>query len=113
MAGGTASARTFVIDTGVVLAKGSGTIDLGAETMNLKIDGETKEARLIRLWSPININGPLTSPKIGIDAGSVVAQGGFAAALGSLLSPLAALLPFVDPGLAKDADCGALVASAR
>jgi uncharacterized protein involved in outer membrane biogenesis len=113
VADGAATARTFVIDTGVVLAQGSGTIDLGAETMNLKIDGQTKEARLIRLWSPITVRGPLTAPKVGVDAGSIVAQGGLAAALGSLLSPLAALLPFVDPGLAEDANCGALIASAR
>jgi hypothetical protein len=30
-----------------------------------------------------------------------------------LLSPLAAVLAFVDPGLAKDTDCAALLASAK
>src|SRR5690606_10016800 len=113
VSGGTATARTFVIDTSPVLARGAGTIDLGAETMNLRIDGETKEARLVRLWSPITVQGPLTRPSVGIDAGSVAAQGGLAAALGALVSPLAALLPFVDPGLAEDANCGALISSAR
>jgi len=113
VAGGTATAKTFVIDTTPVLAQGSGTIDLGDETLNLRIDGETKEARLVRLWSPITVQGPLTRPQVGIDAGSVAAQGGLAAALGSLISPLAALLPFVDPGLAEDANCGALISSAR
>ncbi len=113
VSGGTATARTFVIDTTPVLAQGSGTIDLGAETMNLRIDGETKEARLIHLWAPITVQGPLTRPQVGIDAGPVVAQGGLAAALGALISPLVALLPFVDPGLAEDANCGALISSAR
>ncbi|RZJ04044.1 MAG: AsmA family protein [Brevundimonas sp.] len=113
VSGGTATARTFVIDTTPVLARGAGTIDLGAETMNLRIDGETKEPRLIRLWSPIVAQGPLTAPRVSIDTGSVVAQGGFAAALGALVNPLVALLPFVDPGLAEDANCGALIASAR
>jgi uncharacterized protein involved in outer membrane biogenesis len=110
---GVATARTFVIDTTPVLAKGAGTINLGAETMNLRIDGETKEARLIRLWSPITISGPLTAPKIGIDAASVAGQVGLGAALGALINPLVALLPFVDPGLAKDANCGALISGAR
>lgn len=113
VSGGTATARTFVIDTTPVLAKGSGTIDLGAETMNLRIDGETKSPRLIRLWSPIAISGPLTAPKIGIDGGAVAGQIGLGAALGALINPLVALLPFVDPGLAKDANCGALISSAR
>ncbi|MFJ6025321.1 AsmA family protein [Brevundimonas sp. NPDC092305] len=110
---GTATARTFVIDTTPVLARGAGTIDLGNETLNLRIDGETKEPRLIRLWSPIVVQGPMTAPAVGIDTGSAVAQGGFGLALGALLNPLAALLPFVDPGLAEDANCGALIASAR
>lgn len=110
---GVATARTVVIDTTPVLAKGAGTIDLGAETMNLRIDGETKEARLVRLWSPIVVQGPLTGPKVGVDAASVTGQVGLGAALGALLSPLAALLPFVDPGLAEDANCGALISSAR
>ena len=35
------------------------------------------------------------------------------AALGALLSPLAAILPFVSPGLEKDANCAALLAEAR
>ena len=35
------------------------------------------------------------------------------AALGALINPLVALLPFVDPGLAEDANCGALISSAR
>lgn len=113
VSGGTATARTFVIDTTPVLARGAGTIDLGAETMNLRIDGETKEARLVRLWSPIVIRGPLVAPQIGIDPASVAGQVGLAAALGALISPLVSLLPFVDPGLAEDANCGALVSSAR
>ena len=110
---GTATARTFVIDTTPVLARGTGVIDLGAETMNLRIDGETKQPRLIRLWSPITVVGPLTAPKIGIEGGAVAGQVGIGAALGALINPLVALLPFVDPGLAEDANCGALISSAR
>lgn len=110
---GTARARTFVIDTTPVLAQGSGTIDLGAETLNLRIDGETKEARLVRLWAPITVQGPMTAPRVGVDRGAVAGQVGLGAALGALINPLVALLPFVDPGLAEDANCGALISSAR
>ncbi|HYC97281.1 AsmA family protein [Brevundimonas sp.] len=113
VSGGTATARTFVIDTTPVVAHGSGTIDLGAETMNLRIDGETKEARLIRLWAPILVRGPLTSPKVDVDSGAVAAQVGIGAILGALVNPFAALVAFVDPGLAEDANCGALISSAR
>ncbi len=110
---GVARARTLVVDTDVVLASGSGTINLGTEQMNLKIDGESKRPRLLRLWTPILIRGPLTGPSVGIDAGSAIAQGGVTAILAAVVAPVAALFAFVDPGLAEDANCGSLIASAR
>lgn len=110
---GVATAKTLVIDTTPVLARGTGTIDLGAETMNLRIDGETKQPRLVRLWSPIVVSGPLTTPRVGVEGGAVAGQVGVGAALAALVNPLAALLTFVDPGLAKDANCGALISAAR
>ena len=48
-----------------------------------------------------------------MDAGDVVSQGGLAGLLGTLVAPVTALFAFVDPGLAKDADCGRLMAGAR
>ncbi len=113
VSGGTATARTFVIDTDVVLAQGKGSINLGAETLNLRIDGESKKPRLLRLWAPITVSGPLTAPKVGVDVGSVVSQGGLAGLLGAVVAPVTALFAFVDPGLADDADCGRLIANAR
>lgn len=113
VSGGTATARTFIIDTDVVLAQGKGTIDLGAETLNLKIDGESKKPRLLRLWAPITVSGPLTAPKVGVDVREMVSQGGLAGLLGAVVAPVTALFAFVDPGLAEDADCGRLIANAR
>lgn len=109
---GTLAAQRIIVDTGVVVANGSGTISLDNESMNLLIDGETKQPRLLRVWAPITVQGRLAQPKFGVKTGEVVAQGGLAVALGALVSPIVALLPFVDPGLADDADCGALVAQA-
>ena len=110
---GTATARTLVIDTDVVLTQGTGTINLESETLNLRLDGETKQPRLLRAWAPITVRGSLVSPQVGVDTSELVTQGGLAGALGALVNPLVALLPFVDPGLAEDANCGALIASAR
>ena len=112
VSGGSATARTLVIDTGVVLVTGSGSINLGTERMSLRLDGETKEPRLLRVWSPITVNGPIRAPGLGVEGGQVVAQVGLAALLGAVAGPIGALLPFVDPGLADDADCGALLSGA-
>jgi uncharacterized protein involved in outer membrane biogenesis len=109
---GTLAAQRIIMDTGVVVANGSGWISLENETMNLLIDGETKRPRLLRVWAPITVQGRIRQPQLGVRTGDVVAQGGIAAALGALVAPVAALLPFIDPGLADDADCGALIAEA-
>jgi uncharacterized protein involved in outer membrane biogenesis len=110
---GVMTSNQIVADTGVVLAKGKGTIDLQNERLDLKIDGDSKKPRLVRLFIPITIKGPFLAPKIGLEPSGAVAQGGVAVALGTFLSPLAAILPFVTGGEAKDADCASLVAEAR
>jgi uncharacterized protein involved in outer membrane biogenesis len=110
---GVMRADKIIADTGVVVAKGEGTINLKTERLDLRIEGDSKKPRLVRLFIPIEIKGPLGKPDIDLQPGGAIAQGGVAAALGSLLSPLAAILPFVTPGLEKDADCAGLVAEAR
>jgi len=52
----------------------------------------------------------LRAPQVGVETEAIAAQGGLAALLGSLVAPIAAILPFVDPGLADDANCAALLA---
>jgi uncharacterized protein involved in outer membrane biogenesis len=109
---GIMSADNIVFDTGPVLGEGSGTVNLGEETLDLTLNGRPKEPRLVRLMAPVRLTGPIVAPKLGVETGGAIAQGGVAAALGAL-APLAAVLPFVDLGLAEDAACGALIAEAR
>ncbi len=110
---GVATARTLVVDTDVVVATGRGPIDLGAETFDLRFDGETKKPRLLRVWAPVTVRGALSQPDIGVDGSAIAGQVGLAGILGALINPLVALLPFIDPGLAEDANCGALIAGTR
>nr|MBP8247037.1 AsmA family protein [Phenylobacterium sp.] len=109
---GVLTADRIVFDTQPVVATGGGRINLESETLDLRIQGHPKELRLVRLLSPITVKGPIMGPKVGIETGKAVTQGGVAVALASLINPLAALLPFVDPGLAEDASCAALIAEA-
>ena len=67
----------------------------------------------MRLRSPVVIHGTLAHPSIGVQAGAGLGQAAAAVALGVVLTPLAAVLAFVDPGLAKDADCAALLTDAQ
>jgi uncharacterized protein involved in outer membrane biogenesis len=105
------TAEQMILDTDSVLIQGKGTVDMKTETMNMEIKGEPKALRIGRIHAPITISGPIASPQVGIKAQAALGQGGIAAALG-LVNPLAAILAFVDPGLAKDANCMALTSEA-
>lgn len=109
---GVARSNRILADTGVVLVEGGGTINLEKETMNLRFEGDSKKPRLLRLFVPITVKGPLTKPAVGVETGQLVGQGGVAAGLAAL-NPFGAILAFVDPGLANDANCNTLVREGR
>jgi uncharacterized protein involved in outer membrane biogenesis len=110
---GTVHARNVLFDTDVVRIAGRGRVDLGRERLDLEIQGKPKKVSVARLRTPIEIQGTFAKPEFGVDAGRLAKQGGIAAALGAVLTPLASILAFVDPGLAEDADCAALLGEAK
>jgi AsmA family protein len=110
---GVLTAQNIVMDTQNVRITGKGDINLRDETLNLQIDGQPKKIRLLAIRSPIVVRGTLRKPSVDLEPGHLAKQGAEAAALGALATPLAAILAFVDPGLAKDADCGALLQEAQ
>ncbi|HEX3808232.1 MAG TPA: AsmA family protein [Rhizomicrobium sp.] len=110
---GVLHASQIVFDTDVVRAHGEGSVNLRNETLDLTLKGEPKKFRLFHLGAPITVQGPLSAPSVGVQASKALGQGGIAVALGALVAPVAALIPFVDPGLADDADCHGLIMEAR
>jgi uncharacterized protein involved in outer membrane biogenesis len=110
---GVMQASDSVLDTEVVRATLKGTVNLGSEQLDLRLEGQPKKPRLLHVWAPITLRGSLAHPAVGVDAAKVAAQAGVGLALGALIGPLAAIFPFLEPGLAKDADCAALMAEAR
>jgi len=111
--GGVFAAQDIVIDTDKVLITGKGEVDLGTEDLDLTLNGQPKKFRFFRIKSPIELGGTLSKPKVGLKPGNTPGQVALATALGVLATPLASVLAFVDPGLAKDADCGELLAEAQ
>ena len=111
--GGVFAAQDIVIDTENVIILGKGQVDLGPESLDLTLNGQPKKLRFFRIKSPVELTGTLLKPKVGLKPGNTPGQIALATALGVLATPLAAVLAFIDPGLAKDADCGALLAEAQ
>jgi uncharacterized protein involved in outer membrane biogenesis len=110
---GVMRAQQFVVDTRTVRITGRGEVLLGPEELDLSLNGYPKRLRLTRLKAPVRITGHLLDPSIGIKAGPVLKQGAIATTLGVTLTPLAAVLAFVDPGLTRDENCAALLAGAQ
>jgi len=109
---GIAHSQNMVFDTETMLIEGSGTISLRDETLDLEIEGEPKEPRLVRVAAPISVEGRLRAPRVGVEVEDAADQG-LLAALATVAAPLAAVLPFIDPGLAEDENCAALLAGRR
>lgn len=86
---GTLTAKNLVLDTAPVLIAGEGFVHLDTENLDLILRGYPKQVRFFQLRSPIVIHGTLKSPSISIQAHD-------------------SKLVLVDPGKAKDADCGSL-----
>ena len=107
---GTLNAKNLFVDTTDVLITGRGSIHLSNEQLDLEIQGKPKKLRFTRIRAPITVKGTMAHPVIGVEAGKLVKQGAAAAAL-SLLTPVAAIIAFVDPGLAKNKDCAASLSS--
>jgi len=110
---GVLDSKSVFIDTTNVLITGRGNVDLRDEKLDLTLQGDPKKIRLLRLRSPITLHGTLLHPAVGVKADKLIAQTGIAVALGTLLTPAAAALALIDPGLAKNKDCSAVMAQAH
>jgi len=110
---GDAQTQHLLVDTPDVIVTGDGKITFGDEKLDLNLKGEPKKPRFDRLRAPINVRGTLRHPSVGLSTPALVKQGAAAAALAVVATPFAAALAFVDPGLAKNADCAELTNEAE
>jgi uncharacterized protein involved in outer membrane biogenesis len=110
---GVLQGKSIFVDTTNVLITGRGNINLDSEKIDLSLQGDPKKLRLVRIRAPISLGGTLLHPGVSIKPEKLMAQAGAATALGVLLTPVGAALALIDPGLAKDKDCAAVMAAAQ
>jgi AsmA family protein len=109
---GVLDTRMLLLDTEEANVTGKGSVNFRNETIDYQIKTEPKHFSIGSLPAPIDVRGRLKSPSIMPDPATVGVRGGIAAALGVLLTPLAALLPTIQLGLGEDNDCGKLITEA-
>lgn len=109
---GTMRPRLLLLDSAPTRITGGGTISLADERLDLSIEGKPKKSTPVHLGGPITVGGTFKHPDIGLGA-EAIARGGAAVALGVLLTPLASILGFIEPGQDEASDCVGLIREAQ
>ena len=99
IANGVAASRIMLADTEHVTVIGEGNVNLGEETLRLKISPQAKSATL-NLAVPVNVRGTLAEPTFAPDEAAVVRKLG--GVLGVVVFPPAAILGLGEMGSADN-----------
>ena len=110
---GIATADPILIDTKKNVMLGTGGFSFRDESLDLKIRADGKKFSLFSGQSPIGVDGSFAQPKVDPISPELLTRAGVGVGLGAALTPLAAVLAFVDFGDAKSAACGPVLSGAR
>ena len=108
--GGVAAADPILIDTSknVILAKGG--FSFRDEAVDLAFRADSKKISLFSGQSPVGIGGHFAAPELQIISPELLTRAGAGLGLAVVATPVAGLLAFIDPGDAKAAACGPVLA---
>jgi AsmA family protein len=110
---GVMTTRALVLETSDSTVTGSGTIDLGKETLDLRLLAHPKDASVLTASTPVAIQGTFRDPKIDVVSEELEEKGLAALALGVVLPVIGAIFPFIETGEAEGANCAALMKAAE
>ncbi|WP_196887867.1 AsmA family protein [Rubrivivax gelatinosus] len=96
--------RVAVIDNRDSTVLVDGRASLADETLALRAQVRPKDFSPLSLRTPVLIGGHFSRPEVGVQAGRLAGRAAAAIVLGVLAAPVAALLPFVDPGSGEKSD---------
>ena len=105
---GIARADPVIFDTGRAVYRMKGQFSFKDESVALALKGSSKEFSLFSGQSPIGIGGYFAAPTVNPISKELLARGGASVLLGIVATPIAAILPFVDLGTAKNSNCAAV-----
>lgn len=109
---GGAVADPILIDTTRNVVTGKGGFRFGDESLDLALRADAKTFSLFSGQSPVGLRGHFAAPRLQVVTPELLARAGTGLGL-AMATPLAGILAFVDPGDAKAADCGPVLAGAR
>lgn len=101
---GRVTPRVALIDTPVTLVLLDGSVDLGGEALDLRFTAKPRNISPFTLRTPIRVRGSFVAPQVAPEQGPLAARALAGIALG-FVNPLAAVIPFLDPGDAVASPC--------
>jgi len=99
---GIARPKVMVVNTRDSTIWIDGTVSLRDESLDLRAVVSPKDISPLTLRTPIHVKGTFAKPAVSLELGKLAGKAG-AAGLLALLNPLAAIIPFIDPGAKQDA----------
>jgi uncharacterized protein involved in outer membrane biogenesis len=90
--------RTAIVDNKDSRIDLDGRVSLATESLDLRIVAQPKDFSPLTLRAPVRVQGTLADPRVALEGKKLAGRGIAAIALGTLATPAAALLAFVDPG---------------
>ena len=109
---GIASADPILIDTKKNVILGRGSFNFKDESLDLAMRADGKKFSLFSAQSPVGVGGYFAAPSLNPISPELLTRGGAGVGL-AMLSPVAAILAFIDVGDAKSAACGPVLAGAH
>lgn len=110
--GGVAAADPILIDTRKNVMLGRGGFSFRSEAIDMAVRADGKTFSLFSGQSPVGVGGYFAAPKIDPVSDELAGRAGAGLGLGILASPVGLIIPFIDPGDAKAAQCGPVLAGA-
>ncbi|MBI2308592.1 MAG: AsmA family protein [Rhodocyclales bacterium] len=106
---GRVTPHVAVIATPVTVVMVDGSIDFASERLDLRLAAKPQNVSPLTLRSPFHVRGSFAAPELAPATAPIAIRA--AGALGlALLNPLAAILPFIDPGERDAAVCSQALA---
>lgn len=96
--------RVALVDTPVTLVLIDGKVDLAREALGLRLIAEPRNVSPFTLRTPVRVTGSFERPRAAPEAGPLAAKALSGIALG-FVTPLAAILPFIDLGEEPGTPC--------
>ncbi len=108
--GGVAATDPILIDTRENVILGRGGFSFATEAIDLAFRADSKRFSLFSGQSPVGVRGTFADPGLNVISPQLVTRAGAGLGLAVVASPIAGLLAFIDPGDAKAAACGPILA---